>query len=118
MHLPATLSGDATADTRTVLGALLGGRATCVYDGVAPASGFRLEREPGGALEAALETPRRRGGRLRLLRDGRELEVQPLPAAGPVRLRFCGGGCSPGSYRLEGTVDGRPWIFANPVAIE
>jgi hypothetical protein len=118
MHLPGTLTGDAMADTRSVLGALLGGRATCVYDGVAPAAEVRLTRETDGSIGASLETPRRSGARLRLLRDGREQEVQPLPAEGPVRLRFCAGGCPPGAYRLEGTVNGRPWIFANPVVIE
>jgi hypothetical protein len=36
--------------------------------------------------------------------------VIPLP---------CGAeGCAPGDYRVEGTWDGRPWIFTNPVTIE
>jgi hypothetical protein len=117
MHVPVVPSGDAARDTREVLGALLGGRATCVFDGVAPAGGLRLERGPSG-LDVTLEAPRRDGARLRLLRDGREVESAPLPASGPARVRFCAGGCGPGTYRVEGTVDGRPWIFTNPVAFE
>jgi hypothetical protein len=118
MHLPGTLTGDAAADTRAVLEALLGGRAACVYDGVAPASSVRVERVASGAVEVSLDTPRRDGARIRLLRDGRPLEDRALPAQGPALLRFCAEGCSPGSYRLEGTVDGRPWLFTNPVAVE
>jgi hypothetical protein len=118
MHLPATLTGDAATDTRAVLAALLGGSATCVYDGVAPAASVRVERSAGGAVEVSLDAKRRDGTRLRLLRDGREVDALPLPAQGPARVRFCADGCPAGSYRLEGTVNGRPWLFTNPVAFE
>jgi hypothetical protein len=33
-------------------------------------------------------------------------------------VRFCADGCPAGSYRLEGTVNGRPWLFTNPVTFE
>lgn len=118
MHLPVTLTGDAAADTRAVLGALLEGRAACVFDGVAPAGAVRVAAVTGGGLEVSLETPRLEGVRLRLLRDGREVEALPLPPHGPARVRFCAAGCTPGTYRVEATFHGRPWIFTNPVAVE
>jgi hypothetical protein len=118
MHLPIRLGGDAPADSRAVLAALLDGRAFCVYDGVAPAGRVRLEAAAGGALELSVETPRRAGRAFRLLRDGREVESRVLSADGPVRVPFCVSGCGPGTYRVEGTLDGRPWIFTNPVTFE
>jgi hypothetical protein len=118
MHLPIRLGGDAPADSRAVLAALLDGRAFCVYDGVAPAGHVRLEAAAGGALELSVETPRRAGRAFRLLRDGREVEARVLSADGPARVPFCVSGCGPGTYRVEGTLDGRPWIFTNPVTFE
>ena len=118
MHVPVTLTGDAAADTRAVLGALFDGRAACVYDGVAPASGVSVDLDAGGGVEVSLATPRPKPVRLRLIRDGREVEVRELPLLGPARVRFCAAGCGAGVYRVEGTWDGRPWIFTNPVAIE
>lgn len=118
MHAPVALTGDAAADTRAVLGALLDGRAACVYDGVAPAGAVRLSPAGGGQLELTLDTPRRAGASFRLLRDGRAVESAALPADGPARVRFCAAGCGRGSYRVEGSVDGRPWIFTNPLAVE
>lgn len=118
MHVPVTPTGDAAADTRAVLGALLDGRATCVYDGVAPASGVAVSAADGGGVEVSLDTPRLKPVRLRLIRDGREAEVRELPPFGPARVRFCPSGCGAGVYRVEGSWDGRPWIFTNPVAIE
>jgi hypothetical protein len=118
MHLPVTLTGDAPADTSTVVAALLDGRGVCVYDGVAPASAVRVAVATGGGIEVSLDTPRLKSVRLRLLRDGREVEVRELPPFGPGRVRFCPAGCGSGVYRVEGTWDGRPWIFTNPVTIE
>ncbi len=118
MHVPVTLTGEAVADTRAVLDALLDGRAACVYDGVAPASSLRLARVPGAGLYLTLDSPQRGDVRLRLLRDGREVEARSAPAQPGAGVRFCEAGCAPGSYRVEGTVDGRPWLFTNPVALE
>jgi hypothetical protein len=118
MHVPVTLTGDAPADTRAVLAALLDGRAACVYDGVAPAASVALTRVPGAGLHLSLDAPLTAGVRFRLLRDGREVEVQTLTGQPSTSVRFCEGGCAPGTYRVEGTVDGRPWLFTNPVAFE
>jgi hypothetical protein len=118
MHVPVTLSGDVAADTRAVVAALLDGRASCVFEGVGPAGDVQLAPAAGGGLELSLETPVRAGARFRLLQGGREVEAAAPPALGPVHLRFCREGCPPGDYRVEGTVDGRPWIFTNPVALK
>ncbi|MGB8933161.1 MAG: PHP domain-containing protein [Anaeromyxobacteraceae bacterium] len=118
MHLPVTLTGDAPTDSRAVLGALLDGRATCVYDGVAPVASVALTRVPGAGLYLSLDGPATGDVRLRLLRDGREVEAHPLALKPSASVRFCEAGCAPGTYRVEGTVDGRPWLFTNPVVFE
>ncbi len=123
MHLPVTLSGDATADVRGVVAALTDGRAACVFDGVAPASSVRFGRTGGEhpALELSLAAPDLNGARFRLLRDGVPVAESASPApAGAAVVRFgCGpAGCGPGDYRVEATWAGRPWIFTNPVTIE
>lgn len=118
MHLPVALTGDAAVDAPAVLGALLEGRATCVFDGVAPAGAVRFAPAPGGALELSLASPAPVQARFRLLQDGREI-ASGVPRAGrPVTLRFCESGCPRGSYRVEGTLGGRPWIFTNPVTLK
>lgn len=123
MHLPVTLSGDAAADARGVTAALLDGRASCVFDGLAPAGGVALARAPGGraALELSVEAPDLSQARFTLWHDGVPIgDAAPAAQAGRAVLTFeCGlGGCGRGAYRVEGTWDGRPWIFTNPVAIE
>jgi hypothetical protein len=123
MHLPVALSGEAAADARAVSAALLDGRAACVFDAVAPAGGVTLSRARGGgaAFELSVEAPDLSLARFTLLRDGAPL-AQGAPAAhggrAVVRLACGTGGCGPGDYRVEGTWDGRPWIFTNPVTIE
>lgn len=122
MHLPVSLSGDGAADARAVAQALTDGRAVCVFDGVAPAGGVRLERPPGRApgLELSLVAPDLSRARFTLLRDGVPVAQRAATAAqGRAVVPFdCGGGCGPGDYRVEGTWDDRPWIFTNPVRIE
>jgi hypothetical protein len=118
MHVPVALSGDAAVDTRAVLGALLDGRAVCVFDGVAPAGPVRLAPAEGGGLELTLDGPAPGGARIRLLRDGREVEAASLSPGRPNHVRFCDAACPRGIYRAEGTVDGRPWIFTNPVTLK
>jgi hypothetical protein len=122
MHLPIALTGDAAADVPAVVGALVDGRAACVFDGVAPATGVRLAPARGGkGLDLRVASPDLRPARFALLRDG-ELVAEGAPdaRAGEAVVPFdCGGtACLPGDYRVEGTFDGRPWIFTNPVRIE
>jgi hypothetical protein len=123
MHVPVALSGDGAADARSVAAALLDGSAACVFDGVAPASSVRLARAAGEplALELALAAPDLSRARFTLLRDGLPVaRAAPAERAGTAAVRLaCGeGSCPPGTYRVEGTWDGRPWIFTNPLAIE
>jgi hypothetical protein len=117
MHVPVLSTGDGAADGQAVLAALLDGRAACVFDGVAPASGVALAPAGDGTLRLSAQE----GGPLdptqaRLLRDGAPIG-QAEPDLGAVRFR-CGGGCPPGVYRAEVQRDHRPWIFTNPVVIE
>jgi hypothetical protein len=122
MHVPVAGTGDAAADARAVLAALLDGSAACVLDGIAPASGVRLHVAPapgtpdGLVLELAAPTPGE--AEAVLLHDGVPIARAALaPGAAPVTLS-CGGRCAPGDYRVEVRRGGRPWIFTNPVAIE
>jgi len=122
-HLPLGLSGDARADVRGVVQALTDGRAVCVLDGLAPASGVRLARAAGdpAALELALEAPDLSRARFTLLRDGLPVaQVAAAVRAGAATVRLsCGErGCGPGDYRVEAAWDGAPWIFTNPLTIE
>jgi hypothetical protein len=115
MHVPVRASGNAAADARAVLAALLDGRATCVFDGVAPASGVRLAQAPGGGLrltgDGAFE-----GAEALLWRGGAVVGSARGEAGG---FGFdCPGGCGPGIYRAVATRGGRPWLFTNPVVIE
>jgi hypothetical protein len=122
MHLPVTLGGDVARDVRAVTAALTDGRATCVFDGVAPAGAVRLVVARGGrGFDLHLEAPDLSLARFTLLRDGAVMAHRtPAATAGAAIIPFdCGGGaCPPGDYRVEGRWDGRPWIFTNPVGIE
>ncbi len=126
MHVPVTPSGDGAADARAVSQALLDGRAACVFDGVAPASGVRLTPGAGRSLWLVLEVPAGASAgevSVRLVRDGATVgETRPALAPGLNSLRvdgLCGpAGCAPGDYRAEARRDGRPWIFTNPAALE
>lgn len=123
MHVPVTPSGDGARDGRAVAAALLDGRASCVYDGVAPAAGVRLvAARDGRALELHLAAPELGPARFELLRDGMRVAARTPAARGGVAvIPFgCEGGarCPPGDYRVEATWDGRPWIFTNPIRIE
>jgi hypothetical protein len=123
MRLPIALSGDPASDARSVRTALLDGRAFCVLDGVAPASAVALSRaaDDPRAFELSVEAPDLALARFTLLRDGVAVaQAGPAARAGRAVVRLaCGpGGCGAGDYRVEGTWDGRPWIFTNPVRIE
>jgi hypothetical protein len=122
MHVPLTLTGDGTADARSVAAALLDGRAVCVLDGVAPANDVRLARSPDGrGLEVRLDAPDLSRASFTLVRDGEPVaERTPAARAGQAIIPFAceGGHCTPGDYRVEATWGGRPWIFTNPIRIE
>jgi hypothetical protein len=116
MHVPLAASGDGAADARGVLAALLDGRASCVFDGVAPAFGVTLAPAGDGTLLLSATGAPLQAAEARLVRDGATAGSGD-PSPGGVRFR-CPGGCGPGTYRAEVTRGGRPWIFTNPVVVE
>ncbi|WP_242345220.1 PHP domain-containing protein [Anaeromyxobacter terrae] len=116
MRVPVRRTGDAEADARAVTAALLDGSAACVFDGVAPAGRVRLARPDAGTLALSLGAPPDPRARFTLLRDGRPAGAL-APDADGAAFR-CGGPCPPGDYRVEARIDGRPWIFTNPLRIE
>ncbi len=123
MHVPLTLTGDGRADARSVAAALLDGRAVCVLDGRAAADGVRLVTAADGrGLELRLDAPDLSRAEFTLYQDGAPVARRtPAARTGPAVIPFAcegGGRCAPGDYRVEGTWDGRPWIFTNPIRIE
>jgi hypothetical protein len=117
MHLPVTLTGEAEVDARAVVAGLLDGRAFCVLDGLAPASGVRLFPAPSGdRLDLTVSTPDPSRARWLLFRDG-SLAGEMAPGPGGAAFA-CGGPCPRGAWRAEGRWDGQDWIFTNPVRIE
>lgn len=125
MHLPVALRGDAAVDVPAVRAALAEGRGACVLDAVAPAGAVGLAPE-GRTLVLSVDAPDLSRARFTLLRDGEPVAaagpLAPPAGGGPAVHRFdCGGGgggCPTGDYRVEGSWDGRPWIFTNPASME
>ncbi|HYG67122.1 MAG TPA: PHP domain-containing protein, partial [Anaeromyxobacteraceae bacterium] len=116
MHVPVAPTGEDARDAEAVSAALLDGLAACVFDGIAPASGIRLAAGRDG-LELAARGAALPRARWTVTRDGVPQPVEVTVSDGGVRLT-CAGGCAPGDYRVEGRLDGRAWIFTNPVRIE
>jgi hypothetical protein len=116
MRVPVERSGDADTDARAVTAALLDGSAACVFDGVAPAGRVLLLRPDDASIALSLGAPPDPRARFSLLRDGRPAGAL-VPGADGAAFR-CDGPCPPGDYRVEAWIEGRPWIFTNPVRIE
>jgi hypothetical protein len=116
MRVPVERSGDADADARAVTAALLDGSAACVFDGVAPARHVRLSRSDARTIVLSLGAPPEPHASFALVRDGRPAGAL-APGADGAAFR-CDGPCPPGDYRVEARIDGRPWIFTNPLRIE
>jgi hypothetical protein len=116
MHVPLAPTDDDEADAAAISAALLDGRAACVFDGVARAAGVRLEGGRDG-LALALRSAALGNARWTVVRDGAPVSVEETASPDGVRLS-CAGGCLPGDYRVEGWLEGQPWIFTNPVRIE
>jgi hypothetical protein len=116
------LSGNSAGDSELVYAALREGRCYLGVDSVANASGFRFWAEDGnGRLEMGVETPARSltlhaelpaTGRLRLLRDGREITSHEAAALEQAVEE-------PGVYRVEAYRRARgaerTWILSNPI---
>lgn len=122
MHVPLTLTGDAKVDSARVLDALLAGRATCVFDGVAPGWGMSISRAGSGPrTELVLRAPRE-PSEVSVYRDGTLTYEGAAPAGSNGGYAACGPAgpvpCARGAWRVEARVDGRPWLFTNAVRIE
>jgi hypothetical protein len=117
MHVAVTPTGSDPADVEAVRRALLDGGATCVLDARGAASGVRLSLAPSGdRMELRATVPPKARVAWHLLRDGAPVgTLSATPAGGSFT---CGGPCPRGAWRVEGRIDGEPWIFTNPVRIE
>jgi len=116
---PQPFSGDAAADTALLYRLLAEGRCYVSYDLQADPSGFLFEGAtstvsiPLGS-EVALDEPVElrattpRPALLRLLRDG-----EPVAQTDGQALEFTAS--DPGVYRVEAFLNGRPWVFSNPI---
>jgi hypothetical protein len=116
------LTGEVEHDRDQVYEALRAGRCYIAVDAVAPARGFSFHAEgPAGRLEMGEQAPAGdwtlhatlpRPGRLRLLRDGRELAALDAPALARRVLE-------PGVYRVEAYREARgaerTWVISNPI---
>ncbi len=118
-ELPADGAAGAAAET-ALIDALAAGSAFVAFDAWADSSGFRFAAEgPGATLSFGQETRFAPGWHLHaqlprpadltILRDS--LPVLSLRNTRTADLAVAG----PGVYRLEARLNGRPWIFSNPI---
>jgi len=116
---PEPFTGDAAADLATLGRLLRQGRCYVSYDLLADATGFAFTGERGAEVlhmgdEAAADGPvafradSPVDAQMRLVRDG-----QPIAEAAGRQL--AAEGSEPGVYRVEARLDGRPWVFTNPI---
>ncbi len=116
------LGGEVERDRELVFSALRAGRCYIAVDSVSPARGFTFcAKGPSGRLEMGdegeagqwtLQASLPRPGKLRLLRDSREIAALEAPAL----VRPADG---PGVYRVEATRHARgrerTWVISNPI---
>lgn len=116
---PDPFTGRGEADSALLHRLLAEGRCYVSYDLLADATGFRFEGRRGEAAiamgqeaKAGVETGFRvaspAAAELRLLRDG-----DVVAATHGRELAATDG--RPGVYRVEAFLDGRPWVFTNPI---
>lgn len=115
--LDGPLTQDAAADRAAILSALRAGRCFASYDHLAPGLGFCFSAPSQRLLM---------GDEATFLHDLDLVVESPVPAAfrliqdGLQRGEGTGRGhtfraSGPGVYRAEARLDGRPWIFTNPI---
>jgi len=114
-------SGRTDEDIRRVMEALRAGRCFIGYDLLGPTDGFRFEAATDRTLATMgdellwregldLEVHAPQSAHIRILRDGQEVKIA---RGAHCLLRLDG----PGVYRVELRLDGRPWIFSNPIYV-
>ncbi len=115
--VPERFSGDSQKDVQLVLNALADGHCFIAYDLLSPAEGSILRIADGSAimgdevewnpeLELDVVLPRPCG--ITIFRDGRRIQKTEDD-------NFIMSADSPGVYRAEATLDGKPWIYFNPI---
>jgi len=118
---PHPFTGDPTADLAALYAHLAAGHSYVSYDLHADPTGFRFhatrnahtigmgdETPAGEPIEFHVATPER--ATIRLLCNG-----QPIAATTDYTLVTRA--IDPGVYRIEAHLDGRPWIFSNPIYV-
>jgi len=116
---PEPFSGDAGEDLARLHRLLALGRCYVSYDLLHDATGFCFEADRGGVDVAmgdevpagepvAFRVACPADADLRLLRDG-------APIARAQGRELAAADAAPGVYRVEAFLDGRPWIFSNPI---
>lgn len=116
--LSPPLSGDDQADTMRVLELIAGGQSYFSYDRLAEADGFRFWAERnGGVYEMGSEVTGEgvrlgvrvpRCGEIHVIRNGDEVKCEE---GSEMWMEDVGAGV----YRVEVSIDGRKWIYSNPI---
>ena len=118
---PEPFSGEAAEDLARLYSLLARGRCYVSYDLAGDATGFRFEAERAGSpasmgdeiaagAEVSFRVASPLDAELRLLRDG-----QPIAAARGRAL--AARAAAPGVYRVEAFLNGRPWVYSNPIYV-
>jgi len=109
---------DASADTRRLRAALKQARAYVAYEPLGSAEGFRFAADGlemgdraafGGAVRLEAFLPQ--SGQIAFIHNGRKIAAEE-----GAKASFPAG--EPGVYRLEVRLNGRPWIFSNPICLK
>ena len=111
------LSGDSILDKALVLATLAAGRCFLCFDGLADGAGTRFQTVDGTLnmgdeaifrekteLQCTLPEP----AEVSLVKNG-----QIVRTATTTELTYQAE--TPGVYRLEARIDGRPWLYTNPI---
>lgn len=111
--------GDAGNDTARLRDALRAGRSFVSYEGLGRADGFCFEGNDGDlqmgdrkplARGATLEVSLPQTAQIALIHNGSVAEARTAQ-----NLHFKA--ASPGIYRVEARLEGRPWVFSNPICL-
>ena len=111
------MSGDGASDKQRVLSTIAEGRCFICFDGLADGTGTRFQTSDGSLsmgneaffdekTELHLKMPR--SADVSLIRNGRTIKT-----AATAELTYQAE--EPGVYRVEARVEGRPWLFTNPI---
>jgi hypothetical protein len=111
------LSGDSVIDKALVLSTLAAGRCYICFDGLADGAGARFQTADGtlsmgdeaifqGKTELQCKLPE--PAEVSLVRNGRTIKTA-------TTTELTHQADTPGVYRMEARIDGRPWLYTNPI---